>query len=96
MRLYRKAELKDLELNIPPSFRREVQSVKQTDGETLEEFGQRIIFLVLEGHPQARKETIEEIAVETFFRKCKDRAAFEISMLKGTIANAVKRDMRDN
>ena len=36
----------------------------------------------MEGHPQARKETIEEIAVDTFFKGCKDRAAVEISMLK--------------
>ena len=41
----------------PSSFRRELQSVKQSDGETLEEFGQQIIFLVIEGHPQAKKET---------------------------------------
>ena len=76
----------------PSSFRRELQSVKQSDGETFEEFGQRIIFLVIEGHPQAKKETIEEITVETFFKGCKDRAAVEISMLKDleTIADAVK------
>ena len=76
----------------PSSFRRELQSVKQSDGETLEEFGQRIIFLVMEGHPQAKKETIEEIAVETFSKGRKDRAAVEISMLKDpeTIADAVK------
>ena len=76
----------------PSSFRRELQSVKQTDGETLAEFGQEIIFLVMEGHPQARKETIEEIAVETFFKGCKNRAAVEINMLKDPerIADAVK------
>ena len=76
----------------PSSFRRELQSVKQSNGETLEEFGQGIIFLVMEGHPQARKETIEEIAVETFFKGCKNRAAVEINMLKDPerIADAVK------
>ena len=49
----------------------------------------------MEGHPQSRnmrKETIEEITVETFFKGCKDHAAVEISMLKDpeTIADAVK------
>ena len=76
----------------PLSFRRELQSVKQSDEERLEEFGQRIIFLVMEGHPQAKKETIEDIAVETFSKGCKDRAAVEISMLKDpeTIVDLVK------
>ena len=74
------------------SFGKELQSVKQSDGEMLEEFGQRIIFLVIEGHPQAKKETIEDFAVETFFKGCKDREAVEISMLKDpeTIAETVK------
>ena len=39
----------------PSSARRELVSVKQKEGESLEKFSQRILFLALDGHPGAKE-----------------------------------------
>jgi hypothetical protein len=76
--LKRRFDIKD-----PPSVaRRNMLTARQKEEESIENFAQRVYFLTLDAHPEARQCTIDEIAVEVFLRGCKDKHAAEITMEK--------------
>ena len=66
----------------PITVRRSLPNVKQGELETLEEFGQRVNFLVMDGYPGAREKTIEQISVEHFLRGLLDKRAAAVAMDK--------------
>ena len=66
----------------PITVRRSLQFVKQTENEKLEEFAQRVLFLVMDGLPGAKQKTVEQIAIEHFLRGCSDKAAAAAAMDK--------------
>ena len=76
----------------PITVRRQLQILKQEENETLEEFSQRVHFLVMNGYPGALESTIEQIAVEHFLKGCIDPRAASVAMDKNPthIHNAVK------
>ena len=66
----------------PIAARRQLMSIRQKEGENLEEYSQRVQFLCMDGHPEAREETIDQIAVEAFLRGCRDKDAAKSAMEK--------------
>lgn len=66
----------------PAAARSELDTIKQYVDETVEDFSQRVHFIVLEGHPAATQQTIDVLAVEAFHRGCRDKKAAETSMNK--------------
>ena len=76
----------------PITVRRGLQFIKQEENETLEEYSQRVHFLVMDGYPGAREKTIEHISVEHFLRGCLDKRAAAVTMDKNPkeIHKAVK------
>ena len=64
----------------PANARRELLVVKQQEGESLADFGQRVIFLSIKGHPGAREKTIESIAVEHLLKGCRHKDAAKSAM----------------
>ena len=52
---------KDLVKDEPVSVRRQLQYVKQFDGETLEEFAERVHFLVMDGYDRCENAVIDQI-----------------------------------
>ena len=66
----------------PITVRRSLPNVQQEELETLEEFGQRMNFLVMDGYPGAREKTIEQINVEHFLRGLLDKRAAAVAMDK--------------
>jgi len=66
----------------PISARRQLQLVRQKENESLAELSQRVHFLAMDGLPGALEETIDQIAVETFLRACRDKEAANIVMDK--------------
>ena len=56
----------------PSTVRRELQFSCQEAQESLEEYSQQIHFLIMEGYPGAAEKTLEQIALEHFFRGCLD------------------------
>jgi hypothetical protein len=84
----RRFKLKDT----PIASRRQLHLIKQLEGEELAEFSQRVHWLAMDGHPNARPSTVQEVAVEAFLRGCKDKYAAEMAMEKEpvTIFDAVE------
>ena len=67
----------------PPSVaRRRVTTARQKEDESIEDFSQRIYFLTADAYPEARQRTVNEIAVESFLRGCRDKHAAEITLDK--------------
>ena len=66
----------------PITVRRSLPNLQQEELETLEEFGQRVNFLVMDGYPGAREKTIEQISVEYFLRGLLDKRAAAVAMDK--------------
>lgn len=66
----------------PIAARRQLMSIRQKEGESLEEYSQRVQFLCMDGHPEAREETIDQISVEAFLRGCRDKEAAKSAMEK--------------
>ena len=66
----------------PISARRQLQYVRQKEGESLEEFSQRVHFLAMDGYPGARETTIHQMAIEAFLRGCRDKDAARVAMDK--------------
>ena len=66
----------------PVAARRQLQFIKQKETESLQDFSQRVHFMAMEGHPGAKDKTINQIAVESFLRGCKDRESAHSAMDK--------------
>jgi hypothetical protein len=76
----------------PVAARRQVQFCRQSEDETLEQFSQRVHFLVIDGYPTAERKTIQQISVEAFLRGCREKDAARAAMEKEprTIHQALK------
>lgn len=76
----------------PAAARRQLVYMRQNENESLEEFGQRIYFMAMDGYDDEKSTTIEKIAVEHFLRGIKDKHAAERAFDKAptTIAKAMK------
>ena len=66
--------------------------MRQNEGETLEEFGQRVYFTALDGYHGERDSTVDKIGVEHFLRGIRDKYAAERAFDKApkTIPKAMK------
>ena len=64
----------------PVVARRQLPFLKQQEHETLEEFSQRVYSLTLDAYEECEGDIIEEMAVETFLRGCKEKSAARHAM----------------
>ena len=81
-------------LEPPSTIRTQIQSAAQGDRESLDEWADRIYGLTLDGFPGAPDDMVESLAVEQFFRGCRDnKAALAVSQGREkstSIAKALK------
>jgi hypothetical protein len=66
----------------PMACRQRLIDLMQYEGESLEEFGERAQRLAARGFPSAGIETINSLAVEAFFRGCREKRAVLFAMDK--------------
>ena len=66
----------------PFTVRRQLSIIKQEEDESLEDFGDRLLTLTNEGYPEATEETLQMLAVDAFFRGCKEKAAVVLALEK--------------
>ena len=59
----------------PSVIHKEMFLVKMGSEETLEEFAQTVQFMVMDAHPGAKEETIQQISIEVFLRGFPDKDA---------------------
>jgi hypothetical protein len=52
----------------PMSARRQLYYTRQQEGETIEEFAQRVYFITMGGYDKCDSKVVETIAIETFLR----------------------------
>lgn len=50
------------------SARRQLYYTRQQEGETIEEFAQRVYFITMGGYDKCDSKVVETIAIETFLR----------------------------
>lgn len=76
----------------PILARRQLPFTRQLENENVEEFAQRVYFLALDGYKSCEGNMIEEIAMETFLRGCRDKEAAMKAMDREptTLQKAVK------
>jgi hypothetical protein len=77
----------------PIVARRELIYIQQKDDETLAEYSGRVHLKVIRGHPQANQDTVEQMAVESFLKGCKNKEAAASAMDKNpkSVYAAVKK-----
>jgi hypothetical protein len=77
---------------VPILARRQLPFTRQLENENVEEFSQRVYFLALDGYESCEGNMIEEIAIETFLRGCRDKEAAMKAMDREptTLQKAVK------
>jgi hypothetical protein len=68
--------------DLPFTVRRQLGYIKQEENETLEEFGDRVLGMTMEGFPTTEDDTVQMMAVDSFFKGCKDKAAAAIALEK--------------
>ena len=60
----------------PPSYaRRKAFTIKQLEQESIEDFSDRALRIVMDGFPQAPDDIVQQLAVESFLHGCKDKTA---------------------
>jgi hypothetical protein len=59
----------------PVVARRQLLFLRQREHEPLEEFSQGVYPLTVDAYQECEDDIIEEMAVETFLRSCKDKGA---------------------
>ena len=62
-------------LELPATARRQLQSMRQEESETLDDFADRILGKAAEGYPEVPDDTLQILATENFLRGCKDKSA---------------------
>ena len=60
---------------LPGTARRQLNSIRQEEQESLEDYADRVLVKVLEAYPKIEEDTAQGIGVENFLRGCKDKAA---------------------
>lgn len=61
-------------------MRRQLSLIKQDEDESLEDFGDRLLLLVNQGFPEVEEETAQLLAVDAFFRGCKEKSAVVMAL----------------
>ena len=74
------------------SARRQLHYTRQQEGETIEEFAQRVYFITMDGYDKCDTKVVETIAIETFLRGCREKEAASKAMERNpsTLNHAVK------
>ena len=62
-------------MELPATARRYLQSMRQEEDESLDDFADRVLVKVAEGYPEVPDDTLQILATENFLRGCKDRSA---------------------
>ncbi|CAG2220004.1 unnamed protein product [Mytilus edulis] len=72
--------------------RRQLQYIRQLDGETVEEYAERVHFLTMDGYYRSNNDIIDQIGTEAFLRGCQEKEAARIVIEKNprTINEALK------
>ncbi|CAC5366980.1 unnamed protein product [Mytilus coruscus] len=72
--------------------RRQLQYIRQLDGETIEEYAERVHFLTMDGYYRSKNDIIDQIGTEAFLRGCQEKEAARIVIEKNprTINEALK------
>ena len=60
---------------LPGVARRQALSMKQEEGESFEDFADKVLNKVTEGFPEVDDEVLQSLAVDAFLRGCKDQSA---------------------
>ena len=84
----------------PVSARRQLQFVRQQEGESLGEFAERVHFLVMDGYDRCENSVIDQIGTEAFLCGCRDKDSARhvieknpcsinkaVKLMKSTLAN---------
>ena len=80
----------------PPTARRQFNALRQEEGETVEEYADRVLLKAYEGYPGVDDEVVETLAVEGFLRGCRDRgAAYAAAEHKPATLHEALQEMRD-
>ena len=84
-------------LELPSTARRQLGVLRQNEGESLEDFADRVMLKGGEGYPEVPEEVLQELVTEHFLRGCKDQRAAYAAAEKGpeTIYEALQ-EMRDS
>ncbi|CAG2243160.1 unnamed protein product [Mytilus edulis] len=72
--------------------RRQLQYIRQLDGETIEEYAERVHFLTMDGYYRSNNDIIDQIGTEAFLRGCQEKEAARIVIEKNprTINESLK------
>ena len=62
-------------MELPATARRYLQSMRQEEAESLDDFADRVLVKVAEGYPEVPDDTLQILATENFLRGCKDKSA---------------------
>ena len=69
-------------LEEPTIARRHLQSMRQEEAESLEDFADRVLVKAAEGYPEIPDDTLQSLAVDNFLRGCRDRGAAYVAVEK--------------
>ena len=82
-------------VELPTTARRQLQSLKQEETETLDDFADRVLIKAAEGFPDVSDQVLQGLAVENFLRGCRDKAAaFTAAEQNPDTLNEAMRDLR--
>ena len=73
--LVRKLKRRFGQVDPPVTIRRQLQTLRQEESETLDEFAERARELVCDGYPNAGHDVVEDIALDVFLKGCREKAA---------------------
>lgn len=68
--------------DLPHSIRRQLQDVKQTIEESIEDYAERVQEMATEGYVEASEDIVEMMATEAFLRDCQNNQAALLAMDK--------------
>jgi hypothetical protein len=66
----------------PSAIRRRLAMVKQEETETIEDFADRVLELAMEGFSGMKDTTVQSLALDYFFRGCRERGAAVVALEK--------------
>ena len=78
----------------PSTYRKNLQGIAQFDGESLEEFSERVYSHTADGYPAANEAMIQELAVDYFFKGCKNKNATVLANTGGTPCKTLNKACR--
>ena len=82
-------------VELPTTARRQLQSLKQEETETLDDFADRVLIKAAEGFPDVSDQVLQGLAVENFLRVYRDKAAaFTAAEQNPDTLNEAMQDLR--